>query len=124
MNGKGLTHLNLSSVYRQSEVVCGQGQHVAMLSLIINDKTLETVKYVSCNLTVTANGELCDISSDRAYIVDIINPYQLLTTCPQCPATTECSSSNKLLSLAYKEQLSTTQIIVLVCILISISLLV
>ena len=105
-------------------MVCDQGQHVAMLSFIINNETLETVKYISCNLTVTANGELRDISSDSAYIIDIINPYQLLTTCPQCPAATECPSINKLLSHAHKEQLSTTQIIVLVCILLSISLLV
>ena len=104
-------------------MVCDRGQHVAMLSLIINNKTLETAKYVSCNFTVTANGELCDISSDRAYIVDIINPYKLETTCPQCPAATECPS-NKLLSHAHQKQLSTTQIIVFVCILLSISLLV
>ena len=107
VNGKGLRHLNLSSVYRKSEVVCDQGQYVAMLSLIINNETLQTV---SCNLIVTANGELCDISSDRAYIVDIINPYQLLITCPQCPAATECPNIIKLLSHAHKEQMSATQI--------------
>lgn len=90
---------------------CYQDQQVAMLSIIINNKTLEAVKYVSCNLTVTTDGELRDISSSRAYIVDIKNPYHLLTKpCPQCSEAIECPNTSR----AQKEQLTITQIIVII----------
>ena len=124
MNGKSVGHLNFSAVYyRVSEGECDQGQQVATLSIIINKKTLEAVKYVSCNLTVTTNG-LRDISSNRAYIVNITNPYPY-PTCPQCLTTIECPNiTNLSVNTAHNllEKLSMTQMIVIECILLLIVL--
>ena len=117
VNGQDVEHLNLSLIYyRKNEVVCEEGQQVAILSIIVNNKTLEAVKYVSCNLTT--NGAVPDISSSRAYIIDIDMPYLLLTTCPQYSAPTECPDIKSMshISTAHKEQLSITQIIIVIAI--------
>ena len=112
VNGKGLGHLNIPATdfevyFRESEALCEQDQYVKTLSIIVNNKTLEIVKYISCNLTVFANGAVHDIPSNRAYIVNITNPYQLLPTCPHCPAATECANrNNSIHNTARKEQQS------------------
>ena len=121
VNGNGAEYLNVSEVYyRESAVTCDHGQQVAMLSVIVNEKTVEAVEYVSCNWTVVANGDLCVISSNKAYIVDIVNPYQSATTYPQCPEATKCPNitSSELCNIVHKEKLSVTQITMIACILL------
>ena len=110
VNGKGLGHLNISAAdskvyFRESETLCEQDQYVKTLSIVVNNKTLEVVEYISCNLTIFANGALHDIPSNRAYIVNITNPYLLLPTCPHCPAATECANRiDSIHNTAHKEQ--------------------
>ena len=110
VNGRGLGYLNTTApdavmYIRQNAVVCEQGQYVTTLSIIVNNKTLEAVKYISCNWTVLENGILRDISSNKAYIVNITYPYQLLPQCPTCPSPTECTNLTNLIpSIAHKEQ--------------------
>ena len=84
---------------------------------------LEAVEYISCNLTVTVSGESQDISSNRAYIVNITNPYELkvLPECvTECPTATECENPTKLnvtTNAAHKEQLLMAQLMI-ICVLI------
>ena len=107
VNGKGLDHLNVSELYyRKWNVTCDQqSQQVAKLSIIVNNKTLKKVQYVSCNLTQFTNRRLR--VSNKAYIHGI-NQYcsQLPTTHLQGenPAVTEHASFNT----ASKEKLSIT----------------
>ena len=125
VNGRGVEHLNLSAIYyRESSVTCELDQLVATLSIIVNKITLEAIKYISCNLTVTVSGELQDISSNRAYIVNITNPYEppkalTLPKCvTECPTATECENSTELnvtTNAAHKEQLLMAQLMIIVC---------
>lgn len=111
VNGKGLDHLNVSELYyRKWNVTCDQqSQQVAKLSIIVNNRTLKKVQYVSCNLTQFTNGRLHVTSSNKAYIHGI-NQYcsQLPTTRAHLqdenPAVTEHASFNT----ASKEKLSVT----------------
>lgn len=60
-------------------------QYVAMLSIIVNDKTLKKVKYVNCNFTNWSNDAISDsftISSKKAYIVNATCPFQPQSTIP------------------------------------------
>ncbi len=104
VNGRSLEHLNVSDeYYRKRGVICDQqGQHVAILSIIINDKTLGEVKYVHCNLTLS-NEDFRVISSHRAYIDknNIVCPCQSLpiehvnniTVGTECPIGTNLPSN-------------------------------
>ena len=73
--------MNVSDIYYRERVICNElDQQVAMLSVIINYKTLEEVEYVNCNLTLFEDGDFHVISSDKAYIDDNITcPCQLPT---------------------------------------------
>lgn len=107
-NGKSLEHLNVSDVYyRKSDVICNQlGQQVAMLSVIINYKTLKEVEYVNCNLTLFENGDLHVISSDKAYIDNnniILYPCQLAT---ENSVATEHSIDNHSSNIGHRGKLS------------------
>ena len=112
VNGRGLGYLNTTApdavlYIRQEdiEVECKQDQNVGTLPIIVNSKTLEAVEYISCNWTVIENGILRDISSNKAHIVNITYPYQLLPQCPTCPSPSECANLTNLIpSIAHKEQ--------------------
>ena len=113
--------------------------HVATLSIIVNNKTLQAVNYVSCNLTVIVGGLS---TNDKPYIdiFIITNPYEpnmlILTlsisqvhtsqTClaiRECPMATECANPTKLniiTDAALKEQLLNTQLMIIVYILCNI----
>ena len=96
------------------------GQHVAMLSITVNDKTLKEVKYVNCNLTLIANDDIQVISSDKAYIVNITKPRQPLPT--EYPVLTtnnyKYSITNLPFNTAHKENLSAITMITSILLLI------
>lgn len=99
-------------------------QYVAMLSIILNDKTLEEVKYVNCNLTQFANGDIHVISSDKAYIVNVTKPGQPLPTeYPVLTTNFKYSVTNLLLNTAHKENLSVITMITSILLLIIITVL-
>ena len=128
MNGKGLGHLNLEAVYYRTDVMCdrnsSQHMHVATLSIIVNNKTLQAINYVSCNLTVIDGGLSEDFSSNKAYIVNITNPCEPIANMSvcECPMATECENPTNLnitTNAAHKEQLLNTQLMIIVYICIA-----
>ncbi len=76
VNGDGLGNLN-QDYYKEIHSCDHQGQHVAVLSIIINDTALGEVKYVNCDLT-RSDDEM--ILSHTAYITNC--PCQLPTKHP------------------------------------------
>jgi hypothetical protein len=116
VNGRSLEYLNVSEDYYRKSVICDQqGQHVAMLSIIVNDKTLRKVKYVNCNLTLS-NEDFRVISSQRAYIDknNIAYPCQLQSEClNNITVNTECSINTNLPSnTAHKGKLTMTLLLI------------
>ena len=97
-------------------------QHVATLSITVNDKTLNEVKYVNCNLTLIADdGNIRVIPSDKAYIVNITKPGQPLPT--EDPVLTtnnyyKYSITNLPFNTAHKENLSAITMITSILLLI------
>lgn len=76
INGVGLAHLGLDSRDYGKSITCSDTQLVATFWMVVNNKTIQAVNYVSCNLTVIDSTGAHDISSDRAYMEVIYPNYQ------------------------------------------------
>ena len=90
VNGLGLRHLDLDSRYFNTNVTFEVSENsqefiLGKFWVIANDITLKAMKYVNCNLTVINSSGIFDVSSDKAFIVDVIYPDD-----KECPSAAVC----------------------------------
>ena len=76
VNGFGLANLDLDSREYGKNVTCSDSQLIGIFWMVVNNKTIPAVNYVSCNVTVVNGTGVYDISSDRAHMEVVYPNYQ------------------------------------------------
>ena len=79
MNGKQaapndrLSDLNLDPREYEANITCVNGEYMALFWFVANNRTLHTIEHVTCRLNA--------VTSNRAYITDVINNEYLPSSC-------------------------------------------
>lgn len=75
-NDFGLAILDLDSREYGKNVTCSDSQLMGTFWMVVNNKTIQAVNYVSCNVTIVNSTGVYDISSDRAYMEVVYPNYR------------------------------------------------